>query len=167
MRSGVVIIPDVPQGLAASHTELLIKMKQALEVLQGSQLKPKVERRAATFQDLVDLGLITQDRGQFNIPVITWIEVTSFLNSWVNFGAPHNNAAYCKDVMGFVHLRGYLVSGTVSTESFVLPLGYRPVKNEYQHGAHGRIDILPDGKVMMYVPTSYASIDGITFYVGE
>jgi hypothetical protein len=61
MRSGVVIIPDVPQGLAASHTELLIKMKQALEILQGSQLRPKIERRAATFQDLVDLALITQD----------------------------------------------------------------------------------------------------------
>ena len=57
----MVIIPDVPTGLSASHTELLIKMKQALEVLQGTQLKPKVARRAATFQDLVDLALITED----------------------------------------------------------------------------------------------------------
>jgi hypothetical protein len=61
MRDGVVTIGDVPTGLAPGHTRLLTALKEAVQVLQGNHAKKRVLRRAVTFNDLVDLGLITAD----------------------------------------------------------------------------------------------------------
>ena len=106
----------------------------------------------------------------------TWYEVTSFSNSWVNYGT-WAGAAYCKDVFGFVHLRGLIKSGTVGTpgsesEAFTLPFGYRPATmllfGTISNGAIGRVDILTDGKVAPLTPSNntYVALDGITFYAG-
>ena len=101
-----------------------------------------------------------------------WIEVTSFANTWVNFNAANNSAAYCKDAMGFVHIRGMVKDGTDWSTIFTLPVGYRPAKQEIfvtiSNDAVGRIDINTDGGVGSYVindPT-WVSLDGITFYAG-
>jgi hypothetical protein len=61
MRDGVVTIPDVPQDLPTGHGWLLRALREAVQVLQGNHTRRNVSRRAVTFQDLVDLGVITAD----------------------------------------------------------------------------------------------------------
>lgn len=50
----------------------------------------------------------------------------TFTNSWVNYGSTFATAAYMRDRMGFVHLRGTVKSGTAGSSIFTLPAGYRP-----------------------------------------
>lgn len=71
----------------------------------------------------MDFNTITQD--QFNL---NWLSVTTFLNSWVNFGGVYRPAQYTKDPMGFVHVRGIVKSGSVGTFIFQLPVGFRPLR---------------------------------------
>jgi hypothetical protein len=103
-----------------------------------------------------------------------WTEVTSFSNSWVNYDTAFNSAAYCKDVMGFVHLRGLVKDGTVDLAIFTLPVGYRPVKREIFttqcDSTIARIDVFSTG-VVAAIPSTNAgnawiSLDSITFYAG-
>lgn len=74
-------------------------------------------------------------------PAITWTGVT-FLNAWVNYGAPFDGVGYYKDAMGWVHLRGAAKSGTTATVAFTLPVGYRPVsQRNFASGASGGAQI--------------------------
>jgi hypothetical protein len=56
----------------------------------------------------------------------------TLLNSWVNFGAGFAGAAYCRDHLGFVHIRGVIKSGTqtAGTVLFALPTGFRPLADQ-------------------------------------
>jgi hypothetical protein len=61
-------------------------------------------------------------------PTITgaaWTAPT-LAGTWVNFNSGYSPAGYYKDPMGFVHLRGLVVSGTANTTIFTLPVGSRP-----------------------------------------
>lgn len=51
----------------------------------------------------------------------------AFQNSWVNYSASDSSAAFMKDSLGFVHLKGVIKNGTGAT-MFTLPAGYRPLK---------------------------------------
>lgn len=67
------------------------------------------------------VNLATQVEGTieaWTIPTLT--------NSWVAFGGGFLGPAYCKDLEGFVHLRGMVKSGTSNAAIFTLPVGYRP-----------------------------------------
>lgn len=79
-----------------------------------------------------------------------WIAPT-LLNSWVNFGSTHEDVAYCKDSNGMVHIRGLVKNGTVGTNAFVLPAGYRPQNDlifaTLSNNAIGRITIDSTGGV--------------------
>jgi hypothetical protein len=65
-----------------------------------------------------------------------WVEVTQFVGGWRNKGSDVAEAAYFKDELGFVHLRGVVTGGrlgfwwadltTMAGQIFVLPEGYRP-----------------------------------------
>lgn len=81
-----------------------------------------------------DACLVVRDN--VNVPhVVLWDHVNTIpawqiptlVNSWGNVGAPSASAAYLKDPMGFVHLRGTVQNGSSGTTAFVLPAGYRPV----------------------------------------
>jgi hypothetical protein len=92
----------------------------------------------------------------------------AFSNSWVNYGAGYNTAAFFKDPNGVVHLKGLIKSGTVTNAAFTLPSGYRPAATEVQpivsNGAAGYIDVLTNGMVrVMGGSSTWASLDGITF----
>jgi len=55
----------------------------------------------------------------------------AFSNSWVNYETSESSfyaAAFYKDALGFVHLRGIVKNGTVNTAMFTLPTGYRPLR---------------------------------------
>lgn len=53
-------------------------------------------------------------------------QTPTFQNGWVNYDTVNwEGAAYMKDSLGFVHLRGMIKSGTMSAAAFTLPVGYR------------------------------------------
>lgn len=58
-----------------------------------------------------------------------WINAT-LLNSWANYHVDYYNAGYMKDSNGFVHLRGIVKNGTITSGTSILqlPIGYRPSK---------------------------------------
>jgi hypothetical protein len=68
-----------------------------------------------------------------------------------------------KDALGFVHLKGLIKSGTLNTEAFILPEGYRPDGGTRMFGVVadngsnvvGRCDVGTDGKV---VPVSGGNV---------
>lgn len=86
----------------------------------------------------------------------------AFANGWVNFGAPYHNAAFWKDPLGFVHLRGVIKTGTVGSAAFTLPPGYRPpgeiASLVLSNGTTGRVDIQTDGSVIPKSPSSNLSV---------
>jgi len=93
----------------------------------------------------------------------------AFTNSWVNFGGGWAGAAFWRDPLGFVHLRGLIKSGVVGSPAFTLPPGFRPKVNEpfvtISNGAVGRVDVLTDGTVVPASPSSntWVSLSGIKF----
>lgn len=88
-----------------------------------------------------------------------WTPVT-FQNSWTNYGSGYDTAAYMKDSLGFVHIKGFIKSGTTSSSTpiFTLPVGYRPLNSSYNlvgrlaDGSTGCIEIRHDtGAVQVVV----------------
>ena len=65
------------------------------------------------------------------LPQSAWVELT-MLNSWVAYSGSNPVPAAVKDMMGFVHLRGAMKSGTYTggTTLFTLPVGMRPLLAE-------------------------------------
>jgi hypothetical protein len=50
----------------------------------------------------------------------------AFENGWVNFGAGAIPASFYLTADGHVHIQGLVATGTVATNVFTLPVGYRP-----------------------------------------
>lgn len=118
------------------------------------------------------------------------IEVTSFLNDWVIFGANGYEVRYWKDAFDVVHLMGGLKNGIVSVgiasvPIFRLPEGYRPTQVQYFPvvstddadvpigGAYVEVcgptvcDADEVGNVSVFgADNAYFSLDGITFRAG-
>jgi hypothetical protein len=101
-----------------------------------------------------------------------WTEVSTFTNSWVNYGGDFFNASYIQDPGGFVHLRGVIKSGSVGSSAFTLPTGYRPTSSNglfvvISNDSVGRVDIDTDGNVIPKSPSNnaYVSLEGIVFCV--
>jgi len=97
-----------------------------------------------------------------------WIAPT-LTNSWANYSAVFNDAAYGKNGFGQVFLRGLVKSGTSATAIFTLPIGYRPIREHIfivdAAEALGRIDVFPGGEVKLIVGSNgYVSLDGISFF---
>jgi len=92
----------------------------------------------------------------------------TLLNGWVNYGAGYSSCGYRKDAFGFVHLQGMIKDGTITTNAFVLPVGYRPVETlrfvVVTNSLFGWATIKTDGSVeMTNGANNYFSIDGLTF----
>jgi DNA-binding beta-propeller fold protein YncE len=91
-----------------------------------------------------------------------------FENGWVNYSGTYNDAGYFKDSVGVVHLRGLVKNGTIGQTIFTLPVGYRPAARgifpSVSNSVPGRIDVLPDGRVIPLAGNSvWLSLEGITF----
>lgn len=112
------------------------------------------------------------DTGTVNVSDITfegWTAPT-FQNSWVNFGSGWAAVGYCKDSLGFVHLKGLIKSGTVAygTPMFTLPVGYRPAESEIfasvSNSVFGEIAVDSNGIVSaVNGSNSFFTLSGITF----
>lgn len=104
------------------------------------------------------------------LTVEAWIPMAgSFEGTWADEGAPETDAAYCKDALGFVHLRGAVTGDASGSVAFILPVGYRPaarvrlaVVPQGGGAAYLRIDtngeILPTGPAG-WASTSYIALD--------
>jgi hypothetical protein len=81
----------------------------------------------------------------------------AFQNGWTNEPGYHE-AAFLRDPMGFVHIRGVVQSGTDNATIFTLPEGYRPNKFMYfavlDSAGFSAIEVGDDGNVR---PTTGAS----------
>lgn len=100
----------------------------------------------------------------------------AFENSWVNYDTNNfHGAAFYKDFMGIVHIRGLVKSGTVSTGStgtvFTLPLGYRPslalAFAVDSNGAHGQLLVGVDGSVKAAAGSNVAFGLNCSFRLGD
>ncbi|MBU8733430.1 phage tail protein [Cytobacillus oceanisediminis] len=98
----------------------------------------------------------------------TWIAPT-LLNGVSNYGGGYETAAYYKDALGHVHLRGFLTGSADGKHIFTLPAGYRPgalkTFSTWSNSSVGtsRISIATDGKVTATVSGNWLSLDGIYF----
>jgi hypothetical protein len=83
-----------------------------------------------------------------NPALSAWLPIT-FQNSWVDGGS----AAYNKDHIGFVVMRGQITSGTIPATAFTLPTGYRPVVQQsfpvVSNGALGIVTVATNGQVII------------------
>lgn len=100
----------------------------------------------------------------------------AFQNSWVNSGGGFAAAAFRKDPMGVVWLKGRITGGAVPSICFQLPAGYRPTETRsfatlgHQSGGNDdqiHIDIDTSGNVTLSsgAAQSFASLDGVSFHV--
>lgn len=96
-----------------------------------------------------------------------WITPT-YQNGWVDYDTTYNTTQYYKDKHNFVHIKGMVKNGTANSTIFTLPVGYRPARRylfvTISNGAIGRVDVLPDGQVMMQSGSNaWFSLDIINF----
>jgi hypothetical protein len=96
------------------------------------------------------------------------VSTPTLLNSWVNFGAPFENASYYKDPFGMVHCRGFVKSGTGVI--FVLPTGYRPANKRVfatnGNNAFASISVDSSGNVSFDTGSNaFVSLDTLRFDV--
>ena len=110
---------------------------------------------------------IVEDDLSFLYGDTSWTAVSSFLNSWVNYGAPYYNAAFRK-IGTRVYLRGVIKSGTGATTAFILPAGYHPASSVRSGGDSntGWSSVIVDSSGNV-VPTpsapTYFSLDNTSF----
>jgi hypothetical protein len=83
----------------------------------------------------------------------SWTNVSSFSNSWVNFGSGVRVAGYRKLLNGTVEIRGMVKSGSVA-QIFALPSTYWPTAQEaflVHAGTSGfaRVEVYPSGSVAL------------------
>lgn len=123
---------------------------------------------------LDDTNIAAKSLSGFNIKSgEDWHEVGSvgepaFANSWVNYGGTNSTAAFMKDSMGFVHIKGTVKNGTEGESVFTLPVGYRPDTSQifpaFSNNAVSWISIASTGTVSSVGGNNASrSLCGITF----
>lgn len=97
-----------------------------------------------------------------------WHEFT-LQNGWSNYGNDYVRAAYCKDALGHVHLRGMVKGGTEHAILATLPSGYLPETSVNtivwsNSSPSGKIGINQNsGAIFFEDSPNGASLDGIEF----
>lgn len=93
----------------------------------------------------------------------------AFANAWVNYDTTFfYSAAFYKDALGIVHLRGLVKTGTIGAAIFTLPVGYRPTRQVLigitANNAIGRVDIQATGIVLPSVGNNtFYQLDNVSF----
>lgn len=101
----------------------------------------------------------------------TWNTVT-FTNGWANLGVGNAPAGYYMDAMGFVHIRGVIVSGTANTAAFTLPVGSRPIYQNNLIAVNGStstgmlVRVTTAGAVIPTLSPAWVSMDGLSIFQG-
>jgi hypothetical protein len=105
------------------------------------------------------------------VGVLAW-QTPTLLLSWIQLGSPWQDVSFRKDASGMVTIRGAMQRATSSVDGviFVLPTGYRPVKQEfficYSAGGAFRVNVYPNGNVETAGANMFgSSFGGIQFYI--
>lgn len=106
--------------------------------------------------------------GSGGITSMTWTAPT-LSGAWTNFGSIYDTAAYGKDSLGFVNMRGLIAGGAGTV--FVLPVGYRPLHSVFilTTGSGGStastaiIEVDADGTVAMTGTNTAVSLWPVRF----
>lgn len=129
-------------------------------------------------QDLFKLIQNIEDRVRKleKLPIVeNWHEIgtdgnPAFENSWTNYDtSTYNSVGFYKDPFGIIRLKGLAGGGSLNTNIFTLPVGFRPSKQHIfitqgDGGVSGRIFVMANGGVQPYGgPTTWQSLDGISF----
>jgi hypothetical protein len=106
-------------------------------------------------------------------------QALAFTNGWTNYGSSFEVAAYRKDQLGVVHLRGLVTRASGAPASgpiAILPAGYRPQRRRVfvvaTGGAQqvGRVDVQASGVLTWLsggaTETDYTSLETISFDIG-
>jgi hypothetical protein len=150
-------IPQIPQH---DYARALEALRVRAEI--GHRDRGDTEDSFIKVSDLVAAGVVRVDAlGRLQLPAPVWTPPI-FENSWVNVGSGNNPAGYYKDALNRVHLRGYIMSGTVGNAAFTLPAGFRPeaavISGVLSNGAIGRVDVNASGTVVPASPSNNASV---------
>ena len=151
--TGVVVLRTGVDGATLLEWKFAIRAGGLLDWADVS-----IERTAAGVLSLT--GVLLSSGEAWTAPTLT--------NAWINFGGTLGTAAYRKDAMGFVHLKGVVKSGTIGSAIFELPVGYRPAGDTrfpvVSNNAFGVCAISSAGSVVPTVGSNVSfSLDGITF----
>jgi hypothetical protein len=122
--------------------------------------------KAVAMQNSAEISAINKRMSDWKT-VNPWIAAT-LLNGWVNDGTGYETVGYYKDEFGIVHLKGRMKSGTVGTQAFVLPVGYRPSLSISfaipSNNLFGQCVIQNNGNVIAMTGSNVSfSLDGISF----
>lgn len=98
---------------------------------------------------------------------LPWIAPT-IINSFANAGGAFETAGYLKDQMGFVHLKGSLITGASGNVAFILPAGFRPGATVFSAAAGGgpsaaAVQVPINGFVTCFYSAGPIGLSGITF----
>ena len=125
LRDGTRAMTGVPPGTPAANS--FYKHPNA-----GGQLATTIDVSSA---EAAIAGALDAAQGGISTGALEdWHEIgatdePAFANSWVNFGAGQVTAAFRKLPTGEVYMKGFLKDGTITSEAFTLPVGYRPAAN--------------------------------------
>ena len=106
---------------------------------------------------------------------LRWIE-PELLNGWENYaGGLHQPAKFAKLSNGLVKIHGLIASGTLATNAFILPAGYRPLRRvisiALSQGGLARVNIDANGGVQISsefsVNNTWVSLDNILFHAEQ
>ncbi|MDP9676284.1 hypothetical protein J2W97_002279 [Paenibacillus jamilae] len=121
-KTGVVTLTKADVGLSNVTNESKATMFTS-PALTGTPTAPTAA--AATNNTQLATTEFVKQQGYITAPTPIYI-TPALLNGWVNFGGEEEIAGYYKDVLGFVHIKGTVKSGTPAALVFTLPAGYRP-----------------------------------------
>lgn len=158
--------PDTIGGWTPS---LLTKFIQDLFTNQPPSFLPHLRAEEITVDRRLNLRDVIAFGREPNYRAVGGTGQPAFSNSWVNYAGGYAPAAFWRDPLGLVHLRGLIKDGTVGQAAFTLPPGFRPKENEVfgtvSNGAIGRVDVLTDGTVTPQSPSTntWVALNGIHF----
>lgn len=173
----VVMQDQAAQEALRRIVELAAEMIQTTDLRRLTGLLNELEMRLLDVSldlrtilarlDEYDARFLDQSGASSVPPVEQWTSA-SFLNSWVDFGAPYSPTGYFKDPFGIVRIRGVIKSGTAPNPAFILPTAYRPANQHIfpviTNGTLGRVDIYTTGEVYLVSASNvYVSLDNISF----
>lgn len=106
---------------------------------------------------------------------VTWI--TTFLNSWINYGGVYEACGYIKDDADIIYVQGSLKNGTIGQPAFELPSGYYDSTYHHMYPAVAfsgssivvsRVDIRNNGDVIpVYGSADRFHISGMRLPLGK
>ena len=124
-------MPNVPSGYQPD-TKLPSARRADFELLRRNVA---LQRSQGDLQAEIDAAEARLLAAEAKIVVLeaktattSWVNVTAFLNGWVNYGSGYQVARYRK-VGDRVELEGLIRSGTLGLHAFVLPVGFCPPLN--------------------------------------